>query len=184
MIKYLLFVVLHMSAFSSYASESVLGDSKWLFEMSGSYGGDSLGTILFYGGEDQSIKAGQGLAFSTGFQQELKDSDFGIKALIGYKFSSSMASNADVWKTVTPLDIIPYYRINKNSRIGLGVTLHLNPQIDWDWLAPSEKFDDASGLVFEYSYSAFSFGYTSISYTSINRDVDASHFFIKVNNSF
>jgi len=177
-------VVLQVITFSSYASESVLGENKWLFELSGSYGGDSLGTILFSGGEDQSIKAGQGLAFSTGFQQEFKDSDFGIKTLIGYKFATSMASNADVWKTVTPLDIIPYYRINKDSRIGVGMTIHLNPQIDWDWLAPTEKFDDASGMVFEYSYSAFSFGYTSITYTSISGDADASHFYIKVNNSF
>ena len=57
----------------------------------------------------------------------------------------------------------------------MGLSHHLSPQVDWDWLGPTTNFDDATGVLVEYAYKRFSFSYTEIDYESGPASVDASH---------
>jgi hypothetical protein len=147
------------------------------YEFAGSYGGDTVGTILFVGGDDQDIKAGDGLTAGGGVIHRITDS-FGMKYTAGYKVSFSQASNADVMKSVLPIEILPYYR-RGDHRFGVGLSYHLSPKIDWDWLAPEMNFDDAPGVVVEYAWKRLSFSYTDMDYETGPLTFDASHFSVK-----
>jgi len=146
------------------------------------YGGDTIGSIIFVGGDAQDIKAGDGFSFGGGIVQRINDR-FGIKYTAAYKVSFSAASNADVMKTVLPIDIIPYYRTG-DHKIGVGLSMHLSPSVDWDWLAPTMDFDDATGITLEYAFRRFGFSYTDMDYELGPLKYDASHFSFKFSSKF
>ena len=155
------------------------GRSKFqpVYEFAASYGGDPIGAIVFVGGNTQEIDSGNGLSAGGGFLHRITDS-FGMKYTAAYKVSFSAASNADVMKSVLPLEILPYYQ-NGDHRVGVGLSYHLSPKVDWDWLMPSTSFDDATGVVVEYAWKRLSFAYTDIEYESGPISVDAGHFSVK-----
>jgi hypothetical protein len=146
------------------------------------YGGDTIGSIVFVSGDEQDIKAGDGFSFGGGIVQRIND-QFGIKYTAAYKVSFSQASNADVMKTVLPIDIVPYYRMG-DHKFGLGLSLHLSPEVDWDWLAPTMEFDDATGITLEYAFRRFGFSYTDIDYELGPLKYDASHLSFKFSSKF
>jgi hypothetical protein len=146
------------------------------------YGGDTIGSIVFITGDEQDIKAGDGFSFGGGIVQRINDR-FGIKYAASYKVSFSAASNADVMKTVLPIDIIPYYRMG-DHKFGLGLSMHLSPEVDWDWLAPTMEFDDATGITLEYAFRRFGFSYTDIDYELGPLTYDASHLSFKFTSKF
>ena len=146
------------------------------------YGGDTVGSIVFVGGDEQEIKAGDGFSFGGGIVQRINDR-FGIKYTAAYKVSFSAASNADVMKTVLPIDIVPYYRTG-DHKVGVGLSMHLSPEVDWDWLAPTMEFDDATGITLEYAFRRFGFSYTDIDYELGPLKYDASHFSFKFTSKF
>jgi hypothetical protein len=155
------------------------GRSKFqpFYEFALSYGGDAIGTILFVGGNTQEIDSGNGISAGGGFYHRISTS-FGMKYTAAYKVSFSAASNADVMKSVLPIDIVPYYQ-NGDHRFGVGISHHLSPKVDWDWLMPTTSFDDATGIVFEYAWKRLSFSYTDIDYESGPASIDAGHFSVK-----
>jgi hypothetical protein len=152
------------------------------WEVGLAYGGDTVGSIIFVSGDEQDIKAGDGFSFGGGVVQRINDR-FGIKYTASYKISFSAASNADVVKSVLPIDVVPYYRIG-DHKFGLGLSMHLSPKVDWDWLAPETDFDDAMGLTFEYAYRRFSFSYTDIDYETATEKFDAGHVSFKFTSKF
>lgn len=152
------------------------------WELGAAFGGDTIGSIVFVSGDDQDIKAGDGLSFGGGVVQRIND-QFGIKYTASYKVSFSAASNADVMKTVLPIEVVPYYRMG-DHKFGLGLTMHLSPKVDWDWLAPEMNFDDATGLTLEYAFRRYSFSYTDIDYELGPLTYDASHLSFKFTSKF
>lgn len=147
------------------------------YEFALAYGGDAIGTILFVGGNTQDIDSGNGISGGGGFLHRISPS-FGMKYTAAYKISFSAADNADVMKSVLPIDIVPYYQ-KGDHRFGLGLTYHLSPKVDWDWLGPTTSFDDATGVMFEYAWKFLSFSYTDIDYESGPTSIDAGHFSVK-----
>jgi hypothetical protein len=155
------------------------GQSKFqpFYEFALAYGGDPVGTIVFVGGNTQEIDSGNGISGGGGFLHRFSDS-FGMKYTAAYKVSFSAANNADVMKSVLPIDIVPYYQ-NGDHRFGVGLSHHLSPKVDWDWLLPTTSFDDATGVIFEYAWKRLSFSYTDIDYENASSSVDAGHFSVK-----
>jgi hypothetical protein len=147
------------------------------YEFALSYGGDTVGTIIFVSGSQQDIETGNGITAGGGLIHRITDS-FGTKYTAGYKVSFSAASNADVMKSVLPIEILPYYR-RGDHRFGAGLSHHFSPKIDWDWIAPTTNFDDATGVVVEYAWKRLSFSYTDMDYESGPSTFDASHFSVK-----
>lgn len=167
----------------SYVERSRAGSRiQPFYELGGSFGGDTVGTILFVGGGDQDIDTGSGGTFGGGVIQRVND-QFGIKYTASFKVSFSAASNADVMKTVFPIDIIPYYRTG-DHKVGVGLSYHMSPKVDWDWLAPNMDFDDATGITFEYAFRGFGLSYTDMDYEWGPLTYDASHFSFKWSSKF
>src|SRR5688572_3700362 len=146
------------------------------------YGGDTIGSIVFINGDQQDIKAGDGLSFGGGIVQRINDR-FGIKYTAAYKVSFSAASNADVMKSVLPIDVVPYYRTG-DHKFGVGLSMHLSPKVDWDWLAPTMNFDDATGITLEYGFRRFGFSYTDMDYELGPLSYDASHLSFRFSSKF
>ena len=161
------------------SSLTARGRSKFqpFYEFAASYGGDPVGTILFVGGNTQEIDSGNGISAGGGFLHRITES-FGMKYTAAYKVSFSGASNADVMKSVLPIDLVPYYEMG-DHRFGLGISHHVSPEVDWDWLMPTTSFDDATGVIFEYAWKRLSFSYTDIDYESGPASIDAGHFSVK-----
>ncbi|HJR71035.1 MAG TPA: hypothetical protein VKA43_13410 [Gammaproteobacteria bacterium] len=147
------------------------------YEFGLTLGGDAVGTVVFVGGGGEDINAGDSLTAGGGFIHRITDS-FGIKYTAVYKVWTSTATNADVLSTALPLQILPYYQ-SGDHRFGVGVSHHLSPKIDWDWLDTTDRFDDATGVVFEYAWKRLSFSYTHMDYESGPATFDASHFSVK-----
>ena len=53
-----------------------------------------------------------------------------------------------------------------------------------DDLFGAVEFDNAVGVVAEYSYSMFTVGYTRIDYSVFGADFDASHFSVRLTGAF
>jgi hypothetical protein len=152
------------------------------YEFGGSFGGDAIGSIPFVSGDSQEIDAGQGGFFGGGVIQRLDDR-FGIKYTVSFKLQLGAASNADVIKTVLPIDIVPYYRTG-DHKFGVGLSYHVSPKVDWDWLQPTMSFDDAAGITLEYAFRGLGFSYTDMDYELGPATYDASHLTIKWSSKF
>jgi hypothetical protein len=152
------------------------------YELGLATGGDALGSIVFVDGSQQDVDSGEGFSVGGGVLHRINDR-FGVKYTASYKVSFTSASNADVVKSVLPIDIIPYYRVG-NHKVGLGLSYHLSPEVDWDWLLPTTSFDDAAGLTVEYGFRWFTFSYTDIDYENGPASVDAGHFGFRFSSKF
>jgi hypothetical protein len=75
------------------------------------YGGDDLATVNFRNGDSQDVKAGQGITVSGGLHFRPGDSTpFDVQALVGYKYATTAASNADINVSRVVLQLIGDYQ--------------------------------------------------------------------------
>jgi len=139
------------------------------------------------------INPGGGFKFAIGVQKEVGESGDSLSIALGYLFDE--AGEIDFWyeqprfefNTVT-LDAI--YTIRNNPhRFGIGGSYHIGP-IYKDNLQPlTLDFDNALGLLLQYSYtlgSGFQIGarLTSMDYEAGGLSADASSFGIFLSNGF
>ena len=149
----------------------------FLAQVDADFGGDDVATVFFEDDSSQDLTAGQGLALSLGgYFRPIANSPFEIEASVGYKFSTTAASNADIGMTRTLVQLEGLYRWPNAFYMGAGLMQHMNPKLDGDGFFPDVSFDDASGFNAEIGWRWISVHYTSIKYSNdFVEDVDASH---------
>ncbi len=140
------------------------------------FGGDSLATILYQDGSTQDLLAGQGIDFYVGAKAE--SYPFVAKGSLGFKYSSSMASNIDVAKTALPLQLTGRYMATPDIFVGAGLTMHLNPKLAIDEFVA--EYDAAPGFHVEAGWRMVSVGWTHMTYTLGAIEFDASSVDINV----
>jgi len=146
------------------------------------YGGDDVATVVFEDDSSQDLKAGQGLGISLGgWFRPIESSPFELQASVGYKFSTTAASNADIGMQRMLLQLDGLYRWPNGFYAGGGLMEHLSPKLDGDGFFPNVNFDDATGFNLELGWKWISLHYTDISYSSPGfEDVDASHIGVRL----
>jgi hypothetical protein len=146
------------------------------------YGGDDVATVYFEDDSSQDLKAGQGLAISPGgWFRPIESSPFELQASVGYKFSTTAASNADIGMQRMLLQLEGLYRWPNGFYAGGGLMQHMSPKLDGDGFFPDVDFDDATGFNLEVGWKWISLHYTDISYSSDGfEDVDGSHFGVRL----
>lgn len=114
------------------------------------FGGDTLGTLLYNNGDTSDLKAGGLFHFYGGMILEKPRSPFMMKFAFGWHFDQVSAINSSATFDRYPLDIIPYFRSN-NIRMGAGLTYHMSPKADSsDFVNGSVvNFKNAAGLAVE-----------------------------------
>jgi hypothetical protein len=146
------------------------------------YGGDDVATVYFEDDSSQDLKAGQGLAISLGgWFRPIESSAFEIQASVGYKFSTTAASNADIGMQRMLVQLEGLYRWPNGFYAGGGLMQHMSPKLDGDGFFPNVDFDDATGINVEVGWKWISLHYTDITYSSPGfEDVDGSAFGVRL----
>lgn len=141
------------------------GTTRLTLDAGLSGGGDKLATVFYTNGDTQSIYAGDGLFADFGVQRNLADTDWSLKATLGFDDWAVSASNATTTFDRYPLDLLAIYNIGRNH-IGFGVTEHFSPRLDLDGYGPNVSFNNATGVMLQYQYWLFGLRLTSIRYTA------------------
>ena len=145
------------------------------------YGGDDVATVYFEDDDSQNVKAGQGMAISVGaYFRPIANSTFEIDASVGYKFSTTAASNADIGVERTMLQLGVSHRWPNGFYLGGGLVRNMSPTVDGDGFFEDIDFDDAQGFNLEIGWRWVALHYTDMTYESdLYEDVDASHFGVR-----
>ncbi len=93
-----------------------------VFDIGYDFGGDKVGTVIYKDGSTQNINSGDGGIITGGAHLRLyKDSPFDIKATVGYKYTSSDASNVDVHLSRVTYELTPNVRLPYGIWAGAGI---------------------------------------------------------------
>lgn len=139
--------------------------ANFLIEGGIEYGGDEILQIFFTNGEDQTMRAGQGGCIAVGGELQFSSvKQLMLRATIGLKYNTTAADNANIRLTRFPVQLTPFWKINDDFRLGVGVTTHLNPSLKGDGFFPDVAFNSTIGPRFEFGYKWIALTYTAISY--------------------
>jgi|SRR6187401_155665 hypothetical protein len=159
----------------------------FLAQMDMDFGGDDVATVFFEDGDDQDVKAGQGIDMGIGgWFRPVASAPFEIQALVGYKMVFTAASNADIMMTRTTLKLNGVYRFPNAWYVGAGYVQHMNTKLDGDGFFDDFEFDDANGFSCEVGWKWVALQYTSIKYPTLPgfEDVDGSNVGIRLTYRF
>lgn len=139
--------------------------AKLLIEAGIEYGGDEILQVFFTNGEDQTMRAGQGGYINVGGELQLSSvKQLIVRASIGIKYSTTAADNANIRLTRFPVHLTPFWKINNDFRLGIGITTHLSPKLKGDGFIPDIAYTSTVGPRFEFGYKWIALTYTAISY--------------------
>src|SRR6185295_5892565 len=140
------------------------------------FGGDTVATVGFEDGDTQNVHAGQGI--SLGFGGYVRPSEkvpIEIAAIVGYKYVTTAADNADINLSRTVLKLNATYWLNDDWFVTAGLTHHIGPELDGDGFFEDLSFDDATGVSAEVGWRWIALRYTKIDYSLPGfEDTDAS----------
>lgn len=155
---------------------------KFLGDLGIEYGGDDLIEIQFVGGGDQTMKAGQGGYIAAGAEIDLGESTpIMFRATIGLKYNTTAAENANIRLTRYPVNVLGYYKIDNDIRIGAGITTHLGPSFKGDGFFVDDTYTSSVGPRIEIGWKALALTYSSVKYeNSANQEIDASNIGLSV----
>jgi len=161
--------------------------AKVYFELGVEGGGDNLISTTTGAG----IRAGGGLKIALGVQKKVGENGKSLSLSLGYLFDEFVASNGIAEISTRTLDAI--YSINRgNHRFGIGASYHMGPTYKDDIAGFSPlkiEFDDALGLILQYSYVGSlglqgGFRFTQMDYEVNGISLDAGSFGIFLSNGF
>jgi hypothetical protein len=150
------------------------------------YGGDDLATVNFRNGDSQDVKAGQGVSVSGGLHFRPSDNTpFDVQALIGYKYVTTAASNADINVSRVVLQLLGDYQFPNGVYLGGGLVRHNGTKLDGDGFFRNIEFDDATGFAIESGWCWVGLRYTHIKYENrFISNVDGSNVGLRFNYRF
>jgi len=147
-------------------------------------GGDKLVKLEFTDGTDSTVTAG-GLVQLTGGVDYRINSDFSLQTSINYHVSDATASDGSVKFTRMPIELIGYYNVTPEWRIGAGARYVSSAKLSASGNAGHGHvdFDNTVGALVEAEYmfspkAGVKFRYVAEKYkVSITKEkVDGNHF--------
>lgn len=118
------------------------------------YGGDTLITVPFTDGSEDSIKAG-GLVHLYGGGEYRFNEQFALQATVGYHVNDTRAaSNGSVRFTRVPVDLLGLFNLTEKVRLGAGVQFVSGPELKGSGVASnvSQTYDSTTGAIVEGEY--------------------------------
>jgi len=159
----ILFITAPKLVFSQESAKSI--KANFLLEGGIEYGGDEILEVTFTDGDSQTVLAGQGGYVAVGGEFSLPSiKAVSLRASIGYKYNTTAAENANITLTRIPINIIPYWHLNKYIRLGIGLTTHQFIQFEGDGFVPDIDFESSFGPRIELAYKFIALTYTQIDY--------------------
>jgi len=129
------------------------------------FGGDNIAMVSFVNGTKQYIKAGQGGTINAGlnFKPSL-ESKWLFRGLVGFKYLTTKATNANIMLTRIPLRLSANYQFSKSIWGGLGIASHQGINFNAGGLGNNTTFTGNVAPTFEFGYKEFSLIYTPMTY--------------------
>ena len=138
---------------------------RFLISVAGEFGGDEIAVTRFEDGQTQSMQAGQGVSVAVGGQYQIpKAEKFLLRGTVGYKYITTMATNAHIRLTRVPVILSANYMVAKKLRLSAGLTNHQVIQFKADGVGEDAKFKSAAGPIFEIAYHGIGLTYTTMNY--------------------
>jgi hypothetical protein len=162
-------------AASAADQEDTAPRAGFLAELDLDYGGDDLVTVEFEDGESQNVKAGQGITGAIGMWfRPVPSTPFELQGLVGFKYTTTAADNADINVSRVVLELNGVYRFTNDWYVSLGLTHHASPELDGDGFFEDIPFDDSTGFTAEVGWKWIGLHFTNLEYSSeFYEDVDA-----------
>ena len=87
----------------------------WVIEGTIEAGGEELFTVVFTDGDEQTVHAGQGGTISFGAElRPRRMPNLGVRGMIGYKFVTTAAENANITFTRIPVEVVASYYLQND----------------------------------------------------------------------
>lgn len=118
-----------------------------------SFGGDDLATAKYTNGNSQDIKAGSGVYFTIGADYRMSEK-FSVQGTFNYHVDSTTAKNGEIKFQRFPVELLGYYHVNNDLRIGAGLRYVMDPKLSSSGVASGieAKFDNATSPLAEIEY--------------------------------
>ena len=116
-------------------------------------GGDDLVSAKRTDGKTDTIKAGEGIAFYAGVDYRVAPA-FSLQASLGYHTNRISADNGKLEFTRIPAELLAFYHINENWRVGGGLRYVSKPTLKGSGVASMRdvEFDNTTSGVVEAEY--------------------------------
>ena len=129
------------------------------------FGGHSIAEVSFQDGSVQSMPAGQGGSIYAGGELQLnKKASFFLRGLIGYKFLTTKATNANITLTRVPIRITGVYRPGEKFWISAGIVSHQAVRFNAGGLGQNANLNSILGATVELGYKMVSLSVTPMTY--------------------
>jgi len=148
-------LVLTAAAWTCAAAETPAEASGFhpLIGLGGTFGGTTIGTVLFTNGSTCNIHAG-GLIDVYGGVEYRYEPKVAVQATVGYHVDRCNASNGDLRFERYPIELLAYYGLSPRFRAGGGVRFVQDPHISGSGIGGGAdvKFNSTTGGVIEGEY--------------------------------
>ena len=108
-------------------------------------GGDKIGTLGYFDGSTKNLYAGRFAYIGGGLEYEINE-DYTVQINAQYHWDTATAVNGDVEFSRYEFEAIPYYHLNDQYRVGLGLGLHTNTKLSSDFSA-DVGYDNANAII-------------------------------------
>lgn len=119
------------------------------------YGGAALVSGVFSSGQEFELNAGDGLVLTLGADYRLTDR-FSVRGSFGYQYNDIRAINGNLEFTRHPVELLGFYALNEQVRVGLGLRKVVGAEVkltDAAAVLPGAgKYDSSVGAVLEGQY--------------------------------
>lgn len=156
-----------------------------------SAGGDELASAQYTNGDSVDIRAGGGVYLTAGVNYRFHP-QFSMQATANFHIDDTSARNGSIRFRRYPIELLGYYHVNPEWRVGGGVRYVSGAKLSSSGVASGLNFEfdsTTSGVIeAEYLYGpklGFKFRYVNETFKAARvNDVDANHFGASINYYF
>jgi hypothetical protein len=120
-------------------------------------GGDTIAKVQYSNGDNVNIKGGGLVQLGAGLQFKPVNKPFSVLATVNYHVDNATAKNGEARFDRTPLELLGFYHLNNNWRIGGGWRHTINPRFkaDFDYQPTvTVHYKDADSLVLQVGFGS------------------------------
>jgi outer membrane protein W len=117
------------------------------------FGGDKLATAQYTNGGEINIHAGSMVALNAGIDYRINEA-FSVQGTVGYHFDNASAENGSIRFERFPFELLGYYNVSPQWRVGGGVRYASNAKLSSSGVADfgDYEFDSTVSGVVEGEY--------------------------------
>lgn len=140
-------------AFGCMLTQAQAADLRFFGSLGGAFGGDTLASGTYTDGTSYEVNAGKGLVLSVGADYRVADK-VTVQGSVGYQSGSTNAKNGEISFTRSPVELLVFYDISKQIRLGGGVRKANGAELTVSGAASATpgKYDSSVGTVLEGQY--------------------------------